>query len=224
MSKIYFVHIPKNGGMTIRHSSILKNKILYAKKNMLISPGYLNSLKATMKSTGDHHGIPHARYRDVHPAFTQNGSFAIVRNPWSRVVSRYLFAKQSIDNGASPKNYANVTSLENFIEERHIWGNKPYMWHRAIRGWYPQYEYVINNDNNVICDILRLEFLNIDICKYFNILEMTEPRNVTTIKFDYKTLYNNKTIQIIADWYKTDIDFWGFDFDTSAQKNYWNSK
>ena len=24
-----------------------------------------------------------------------------------------------------------------------------------------------------------------------------------------------KTIQIIADWYKKDIDYWGFDFDTS---------
>ena len=28
-------------------------------------------------------------------------------------------------------------------------------------------------------------------------------------------------INISADWYKKDIDYWGFDFDTGAQKNTW---
>ena len=53
---------------------------------------------------------------------------------------------------------------------------------------------------------------------------MPRARNVTSIKENYKDLYNPVTIQIIADWYKKDIDHWGFDFDTSATKNYWNMK
>lgn len=28
-------------------------------------------------------------------------------------------------------------------------------------------------------------------------------------------------IQIVADWYQKDIDYWGFDFDSSATKNYY---
>jgi hypothetical protein len=37
----------------------------------------------------------------------------------------------------------------------------------------------------------------------------------------YTDYYNDKTIQIVADWYKKDIDYWGFDFDSAAQRNYW---
>lgn len=224
MSKKYFVHIPKNGGMTIRNSNVLKNKIIVGKKDKLISPSYVGELKRKMNSIGDHHGIAHARYRDVNPTWTKNGAFAIIRNPWSKVVSRYLFAKKSIETGAANKDYADVRSLESFIEERHKWGNQTFMWHRAIRGWYPQIDHVVDNNNNISCDILRLEFLNEDICKYFNIQEMTRPRNVTGIGKKYTDLYNNKTIQIIADWYKIDIDTFGFDFDSAATKNIWNKE
>ena len=45
--------------------------------------------------------------------------------------------------------------------------------------------------------------------------------NVTGYK-NYTNFYDNKTIQIVADWYKKDIDFWGFDFNTAATKNYFN--
>ena len=41
-------------------------------------------------------------------------------------------------------------------------------------------------------------------------------------KGTYQDLYNEKTIQIVADWYKDDIEMWGYDFDTGAQRNYWN--
>ena len=57
------------------------------------------------------------------------------------------------------------------------------------------------------------------------ILFNPEPRNVTNLhKGTYQDMYTDKTIQIIADWYKDDIDYWGFDFDTGAQKNYWNER
>ena len=36
-----------------------------------------------------------------------------------------------------------------------------------------------------------------------------------------KDYYTEKTIQIVADWYQKDIDYWGFDFDSSATKNYY---
>ncbi|MCP4073490.1 MAG: hypothetical protein GY742_17395 [Hyphomicrobiales bacterium] len=36
---------------------------------------------------------------------------------------------------------------------------------------------------------------------------------------DYRKYYNSKTIQIEADWYAKDIEMFGFDFDSAAQKN-----
>ena len=44
------------------------------------------------------------------------------------------------------------------------------------------------------------------------------------LKQNYKELYNAKTIQEIADWYKEDIEYWDFDFDTGARRNTWIAK
>lgn len=219
-----FIHIPKNGGMTIRSNEIFHDKILVVNKHMI---GDFKAFRETMRAYNerDTKGVEHARWRDVNPKHTSwHDAFAIVRNPWSKVVSRYLFAKQAVDKGLVKESYANTKSLEHFIEERHLWGGKDLTWYRAIRGWYPQLDHVTDLQGNVKCDILRLEHLDTEAVKYFNIEKMPRARNVTSIKENYKDLYNPVTIQIIADWYKKDIEYWGFDFDSSATKNYWDSK
>ena len=75
----------------------------------------------------------------------------------------------------------------------------------------------------VKCDIIRFENLNEDLCKYFNLIQMSEAHNVTGLnKGTYKDLYTSETIQIVADWYQKDIDTWGYDFDTGPKRNFWN--
>ena len=225
--KKVFIHIPKNAGMTVRSSAILRDRIVPANELLHKSKEYTAAVLETMNKNGDHHGFPHSRWRDLKPEVMQwNESFAIVRNPWDRVVSRYFFAKKVIEvELKEPVGKHNIDSFEHFLEERHIWGDKEYMWHRAIRGWYPAFDYVTNEAGIVKCDIMRFENLNEDLCKYFNLAQMSEARNVTGLNSGtYQDLYTPETIQIVADWYKTDIDQWGFDFDTGATKNYWNTK
>lgn len=225
----FFIHIPKNAGMTVRNSEVLSGRIGTAHKGTHISKEYTQKLEETMRASQDGNGYEHARYRDIDPQWTKKfKAFAIIRNPWSRVVSRYYFAQKLIERmGKHPVGYADISSLEAFLEERHIWGNKEFYWHRAIRGWYPAKEHVIDHNGIVKCDIMRFEHLNEDLQKYFGIGAMTRARNVTfgTIpRPSYTEIYTPKTIQIVADWYKDDIDQWGHDFDTSATKNYWNNK
>jgi len=177
---------------------------------------------AKRRSTGDEPGYEHARWTDIKSDVTEeHDSFAILRNLWDRVVSRYFFAKKVIEvEKKVPASYADVSSFEAFLEERFKWGSEPYMWHRAVRGWYPAFYHVADEKMKIRCDILRFENYNEDVCKYFNIPEMSRARNVTALnKGRYQDLYNDKTIQIIADWYKTDIEAFGFDFDTGATKN-----
>ena len=103
-NKKLFIHIPKNAGMTIRRSDVLQNKIIVARPNIFKTSRYSQDLLTTMKITGDHHGFEHARWKDIHPRITNSHtSFAIIRNPWDRVVSRFFFAKLAIEvqnNGA----------------------------------------------------------------------------------------------------------------------------
>ena len=223
--KKVFIHIPKNAGMTIRKSPQLSQKIIIATTNIHKSKEYSQAVAETMQRNGDHHGFEHARWRDLKRSFVKGyDSFAIIRNPWDRVASRYFFAKKVIEVEKKAKpSYADISSFESFLEERHKWGDVEYMWHRAIRGWYPAHDHVSDEEGNIQCDILRFEHLNNDLKSYFKLSEMSRARNVTGLNKDYKTIYTPETIQIVADWYQKDIETWGFDFDTAAQKNYWSA-
>lgn len=228
MGKKIFVHIPKNGGMTIRRNPDLRNKVITATPNMHIDPEYTRDLHRVMKYHGEHEGNEHARWIDWNKDIRENyRAFAIVRNPWSRVVSRYEFAKKVIykeetSDHYGETDYIDCSSFEAFVETRHIWGDKEFFWHRAIRGWYPAFDYVSDENDKVRCDILRFEHYSDDIKQYLGVLFNPEPRNVTGYKQStYKDYYNKDTIQIIADWYQKDIDYWGFDFDSAATRNYW---
>lgn len=225
-----FIHIPKNGGMTIRaKTSKIRKQIIVADRSTHISPQYSDAVKATMDKHRLHHGFEHARWRDIKPELTsQYKTFAIVRNPWSRVVSRYTFALLGARKGKVPHDY----SLEQFLEERHKWGGKPYFWHRAIHGWYPQKDYVTDESGKLRCDILRFEHFNEDTVKYFGLSEPLDIRNPSqgersddnkTLvgRKDYRDYYTNTAKEIVADWYRRDIDFWGFTFDSTATKNTW---
>ena len=87
-----FIHIPKNAGMTIRYSPMLKGKCAIAVPAIHKSEQYTHAVKNTMKKYGDEPGFEHARWRDINPTFTAKyRAFAIARNPWDRVVSRYFF-------------------------------------------------------------------------------------------------------------------------------------
>ena len=221
-----FIHIPKNAGMTVRRSPMLANKIVIAGSNVHKSPEYSKAVLEKMNANKDHHGFEHARWRDIHPSVrNRNVAFAVVRNPWDRVVSRYFFAKKVMEvEKKAASDYADVSSFEAFLEERHKWGGEEYMWHRAVRGWYPAHDHVCDDNGIVKCDMMRFENLDEDLCKYFNLATMSRPRNVTALnKGTYRDMYTPETIQIVADWYQKDIDHWGYDFDTGPTKNYWSA-
>ena len=208
-----FIHIPKNAGMTVRRSELLKGRIMLASRGNHTSLKYSDDLLRTMNASGDHHGYEHARWRDWRADLREkHKAFAIIRNPWDRVASRYWFAKKVIEvEGTAPVGYADVSSFEAFLEERHKWGGKRFYWHRAIRGWYPAFDHVSDDTGRIRCDILRFETLNADLCAYFGLAEMTGPRNVTAYG-NGTGVYTDKTIQIVADWYAKDIETWGYDF------------
>jgi len=230
-----FIHIPKNAGRTIHRSKEIKQKIL-VNSSESIKPDHLKKMKKVMEKYGEHvgSGMQHARWRDIKPNITSTHiAFAIIRNPWSKVVSRYTFNQSVIERkNKHTKGYKSQT-FEEFIEDRHVWGNIPYYWHRAIRNWYPQKDHVVDENGHLQCDILRLEFFDEEVVKYLELKSVPEKRNVSNGKIvknkivnqkSYKDFYTEKTIQIIGDWYNEDIEFFGFDFDTPATKNLWTLK
>jgi len=217
-----FIHIPKNAGMTVRSSDVLRPHIVPCNANAHKNKEYTDGLHAKMKELGHHHGNEHARWRDLNYSYKSLKSFAVIRNPWDRVVSRYFFLKKVIEVEGKSNDRETVPTFEEFLEERHEWGGVEYMWHRAIRGWSPATDYVCCESGVLKCDMLRFEKLNLEIQMYFGVPQMSGARNVTGMnKGSYMDVYDDNTTQIVADWYKSDIDLFGFDFDTGATRNHW---
>lgn len=185
--KRLFIHIPKNGGTSVQ-------------KEM------------TTLSFG------HDRWRDVPRDIRYiHQSFAVIRNPWARMVSRYVMGiptSNTNDHGTT------WNTFEEFLETRYVWTDK--QWNDPIRSWNTQYDYVCDENDVVRCDVLRLEFIDDELSPYLNLNTPYIVReNIGDYTRNYQDYYNNEqTIQIVADWYEQDIDYWGFDFDTSATKNY----
>ena len=184
--KRLFIHIPKNGGTSV-----------HKEMTNILSFG-------------------HYRWRDVPRDIRYiHQSFAVIRNPWARMVSRYVMGiptSNTNDHGTT------WNTFEEFLETRHIWINEHL---DPIRSWNTQYDYVCDENDIVRCDILRLEFIDDELSPYLNLNTPYIVReNVGDYTRNYQDYYNEQTIQIVADWYEQDIDYWGFDFDTSATKNY----
>ena len=224
--KKLFIHIPKNAGMALRQTPGLASSVSFVNKQYHINAEYSRNLLLTMNKYGEHSGNGHARWRDIKPSITSKyAAFAIIRNPWSKVISRYAFALKT-------NTIAKDVTLEQFLEQRHEYGNLPFFWHRAIKGWYPQIDHVQDVDGNLQCDILRFEHLQEDIEKYLNLKTTLQFRNVSNGKAinktsivgrkDYQEFYNDTTYEIVADWYKKDIEFFGFTVDSTATKHIWN--
>jgi hypothetical protein len=203
-----FVHIPKCGGMTIRRG--LSDKVIVASEGHHISPQYTAELHQVMAAAGEHHGNEHARWRDFRKDLRDKyQAFAIVRNPWSRVVSRYLY---------SLKRERKKYSFREFLDERHAYGGLKYYWHRAVRGWYPQVDYVTDESGVLRCDVLRLG--TGDVERYFGLKKPLKALNVSNRNGnDYREIYGDEEREIVAAWYKDDIDYFGFTFDGHATKN-----
>lgn len=221
MVKWLFIHIPKNAGVALAKHPELANRLVRAEPSFHINKAYTAELLKVMQSAGEHHGYQHARWRDIRMDLRQKlQPVAIIRNPWARVVSRFHFAQTVVATGTDVPDLA-PDSFEEFLDERHIYGNRPFYWHRAIRGWYPQADYVCDENGAIQTDILRQEYLAKEASTYFALKTPPRQRNVSTASAakGYASYYTPKTIQIVADWYQKDIALFGFDFDTAAQRN-----
>lgn len=216
--KHLFIHIPKSAGMSIRHG--LKDQIVQARPDMHKSPEYTKAVREHMAKRNEHHGFEHARWRDLSEEAHKLPAFAIIRNPWARVASRYFFGRfvATQTHKAESKNYT-FGSFDEFLEERHRWGDEPFYWHRATRGWYPALDYVSDESGNMRCTLLRCEHLAEDLLHYMGAVLPPRRRNVTINTWVYQECYTEAQKRIVADWYALDIEWWGFTFDSAATRN-----
>jgi len=221
MSRTLFIHIPKTGGTSINESGLVTTTSYKGlkpdiKKQMDIDPVGPHSFGPIFSSMVQKH-LPFSYLSQEH-LNRFNRVFAVVRNPWSRLVSFYNYADIMRETYKGDKKFIeSKITWEEYLSRIEKFTMTPnFYWQHPYNNWGSQSDYVSYNK----VDFLRQEYLQEDLSKYLG-KDVDLPIVKPSLKVDYRTYYTEEQKQKVAEWYRVDINHWGFDFDTPATKNCW---
>jgi chondroitin 4-sulfotransferase 11 len=167
----------------------------------------------------------HVHANDVHrwasPQVRALPSFAVVRNPWDRVLSAYRFAKAGIGSGpgvkagmANPQQYdtPEFRTFEAFVNEWLVARDLK----RLDGVFQPQWQFVCGADKRIIVDHLG-RFENLDETVSFihdrtGVRPVLTRMNVSGFRLDYRWLFTPSVRNLVGDLYREDIDLFGYEF------------
>jgi hypothetical protein len=136
-------------------------------------------------------------------------SFAVVRNPWDKVVSHYHYRVKT-----------NQTKLrENSIEftewVKRSYGVQDEYYYDIPKMFMPQVEWIVDNQGKIVVDkIMHFENLENEFNEVLEILgkKAALPHEKKSNRLNYREYYNNETIEIIRKWFQQDIDIFGYEY------------
>jgi len=174
--------------------------------------------KSLFGNAGGSH-IPVATYRDIFDAdeFESYLKFAVVRNPWDRLVSAYRYI---MDGGGQVEHdlemQAKIRPYEDFGHFVRSW-LVPSALKDGIH-FLPQHTFISLDDGVVPLDyVARYETLPDDfryIAQRLGIQAPLQHLNASN-RTAYKDYYDAETIDIVADLYSKDLELLGYDFENS---------
>lgn len=201
-----FIHIPKNAGVSLR--SAFRR---------------FDFVKVT---------IPyHMRVRDLIEQNQENRDyFGVVRNPWSRVASRYFYAKRKCIKWRpdDPRRvFVEKSSFKDFVMFQPSFDipqhpGKP--WLGPFANWFDQLDWLSDGNGIVVAQCLRFEHLGDDLCEFLGRQINLPVSNRSSHSIDYRKLYTPDMYDAVLKRHQRDIDYFGFDFEGGAKKNFYKKK
>lgn len=149
--------------------------------------------------------------------FKAKFSFAVIRNPFDRLVSQYFYRLQK--NQALPpekKKPLGIKPIEfkEWVRETHVEYNSFYRHNPSM--FQPQYVWITNKDGEVVIDfICRFENLSHEIDQVSKIIgrDINLPHLKKSKRKDYREYYDSETIEIVNSYYEKDLEMFGYQFE-----------
>ena len=136
-------------------------------------------------------------------------TFTFVRNPYARVVSEYFtFGPGTVcDSKTHFRHWA-----------RCFFSAELYPYKNLLRNRWNQVQYITNNEGKILVDFVgKLENIEEDmrvVCERLNIPFSYVPHlNKARVSHDYREYYNDKTREVVGNWFREDLEQFGYDFD-----------
>ncbi|MAX70027.1 MAG: hypothetical protein CMC76_02855 [Flavobacteriaceae bacterium] len=183
--KFIFIHINKTAGSSIAPT------IGLTKKNHM-----------TAKEVIDFHEVGQI-------GFAKAYKFTVVRNPWDRVLSQYKYRIKT--------NQCNMKEAPISFEEwvKKVFRDKDPFYYSNPKMFLPQVEWLKDYNNEINMDrVVRFENLSNEMNLVLNDLGIDKklPHYNKTKKVNYREHYDKETQNIISDWFRDDIDEFGYSF------------
>jgi hypothetical protein len=197
-----FVHIPRTGGTSIEH-------MLWPEPRSEADLwwGYISRYR-NRHQTGalQHLFARHIRQEVGQQTFSAYFKFAMVRNPWEKALSQYLYLQRRKDlleflglrRGDPFPRY-----LERIQQRVHV-------------QWEPQYKFLLDDDDTLLVDFVgRFEHYDRDVTAILRHLsaEATIPHLKATSHAHYSRYYDPGSIEVVGNLYRRDIDQFGYAFE-----------
>ena len=156
-----------------------------------------------MDSPYYHHAESQIVKEELSDVWDSYFKFCFVRNPWDRIVSHYFSSSQGDWNGRT-YDYAK-TSFDDFVES-HVFSKQVCLMCKSQSVWYTGMDYVgrFENYENDIHTIFKKIGINQEP-KIFKV-NQTDHKN-------YTEYYNDRTIMIVYEKFKDEIEHLGYEYD-----------
>ena len=190
-----FIHIPKNAGTSVKEALGLGRKVVHLPWHYYLV-GHHTKWKSYLK-------------------------FAVVRNPWDRIISSYSFAKMEYSYYHTSqrlhpdhlllrdKTFAECCTI--LRDEKNLLKNP---------SWAPQHSWISDMEDRktmlMVDRILRYEHLEDDfsgLCKELGIEHRNLPRINTSDHTDFRQFYNEEIKEIVRNFYAEDIRLFHYAFE-----------
>ena len=193
-----------------------------------------NAGKSIVATGGAH--IISAGHRTASSWIEAKGSthrlFAVVRNPFDRVVSEYFYRRHRYEGGESNPHLANLDKsfegwtlatyrdgeyrTRSFFDATGVPYNDRNMIGDRLIWFLPQLEWLGDPEGGVVvADLLRFETLEDDWTRFAERnglpLELAH-RNSSARSRDYRGYYTDETRAVVTEYYRQDLDAFGYRF------------
>ena len=202
--KTIFIHIPKAGGTSIEN--LLWPDISTRTADSLWM-GFIKPDFNKYQTGGLQHLLAKQAREEVSvDTFDSYYKFAIVRNPWDKVVSQFCYMQRRKDL----RNFIGLKKSDSFEKYLSLIQKKEHV------QWAKQVDFIFDDNKNLLVDdIFKLENLNDEIEKLsskigFEIVRL--PHNNKGERKAYAHYYTDKTREIVSELYKDDIEYFKHEF------------
>lgn len=163
--------------------------------------------------------------------------FAVVRNPWERLLSDYNY---QIKKSRERRSKLHVFSEDGAVRDFPTWVETvltaPFSYAPAewggdvsphIHRWSPQVDWISVGGAVRVDFICRLENLEIDfdqVCDRLGLPPLRVPHRNGRLHLHYSRYFDATTREVVRDYYRRDIEKFGYEFERPAGLRVWISR